>query len=117
MKTKNRKTRKQVKASPRGEKQGPANTFRLSAEDEELLLERATEKGTNRHQTAKDLAAAALKKNDAGREVIEKIELIQRQIFELREEISLMAEVLLVNAGKRSREEASQWVDSNLKPK
>jgi len=117
MKTKKSKTHKQVELPFRGERKGPPNSFRLSAEETELLIERATENGKTRHQMAEDLTKAALKKNDNNHEVIEKIELVQRQIFELREEISLMAEVLLVNAGKKSREEASKWADSNLKPK
>ena len=115
MKIENGKTKRRVRTS------APAKnpiTFRLlKVEDAEALTERAAEEGQTIHATARDLVTKSLHQVENDQEVIEKVDRLARQVFELREEISLVAEVLLANAGKVSPEEASNWVDSNLKAK
>src|ERR1019366_2261527 len=89
----------------------------LKVEDAEALKERAAEARRTIHATARDLVTKSLHQVEDEQEVIEKVDKLARQVFELREEISLVAEVLLANAGKASPEQASNRVDSNLKAK
>ena len=41
---------------------------------------------------------------------------LNQQLFALREELALVAEVLLTHGGQLSEKEAQKWVDENLKP-
>ena len=116
MKTKNEHAKRRGRSSTPRRLNPRQIAFRLGESDSKILADRATEEGRSHHLMAQDLVVAALHKGDDLQEVTEKIEMLRGQLFELREELSLVAEVLLANAGKASPAEASEWVDSNLKP-
>ncbi len=92
-------------------------SFRLSEDEAADLAERASEEGRSPHQMAHDLVLKSLEMTGGAEPLGEKLESLQRQMLELREELSLVAEVLLANAGKVTPAEASQWADQNIKPR
>ena len=91
--------------------------FRLSEDEAVDLAERASEEGRSPHQMAHDLVVKSLESDGGGEQLGGKLESLQRQMLELREELSLVAEVLLANAGKATPAEASLWADQNMKPR
>jgi hypothetical protein len=117
MKNKNNKSRKK-KGGPIAKSKSKVIAFRLGETDLGLLAERASEEGRSICQMAGDLVVAALH-HDGHNELepaLEHIAKVDERVSELREDLALVTEVLLTNAGKRSADEASSWVDSNLKP-
>ena len=92
-------------------------SFRLSEDEATDLAERASEESRSPHQMAHDLVLKSLDLTGGADQLGEKLQSLQRQMLELREELSLVAEVLLANAGKVTPTEASQWADQNMKPR
>jgi hypothetical protein len=90
--------------------------FRLDPEQLSALTEQADERGVSPHRLAHDFVIEGLEGKDEADDIAGEFQILRRQLFELREELALITEALLVSAGKTSSETARNWVDSNLKP-
>lgn len=92
--------------------------FRIPSQaDRQALLEKAEAEGKRPNLMARDLVVSALHGKGISEDISIEIECLRKDIFDLREELSLVAEVLLAAAGRVSSAEASGWVDKNLKPR
>jgi hypothetical protein len=91
--------------------------FRLSEDEAGELADRASEEGISPHQLAHDLVLASLHESERRAAELRDFQKLQHQVFELREELALVAEVLLSCAGKVETRDAGRWVDQNLKPR
>ena len=93
---------------------GPENVgFRLDEANRTLLAAQAGQLGVKRNSLARDLVIRAL--NEPA-ETTSLLIALNQQIFALREELALMAEVILTHGGKLDQKTARKWVDENLKP-
>lgn len=118
MKTKNGPSKQPVTKADSGAKIPLLISFRLNVEQAEALSTAASEEGLSAHQMAHDLVLSSLWQQKRGEaEGLGNCEALERQIFELREELALVAEALLTRAGKVSDDDAARWVDENVKPK
>lgn len=109
--------RKPSRSASRGTSTAPkVISFRPDKADRDLLFTRASEQGLSSHQLAHDYVVSILHEQSDGREMEAKIANLEQRIKQLRDELCLVAEVLLNAAGKVSKEQAAEWVDANLKP-
>ena len=93
---------------------GPENVgFRLDETNRTLLAAQAGQLGVKRNSLARDLVIRAL--NEPA-ETTSLLIALNQQIFALREELALVAEVILTHGGKLDQKTAHKWVDENLKP-
>ena len=90
--------------------------FRLDHDSAKALAERAAQLGVSPHKLSQSLVVAALCEKQKVAELCEVVGALAQGMFQLREELALMAEVLLVHGGKMSSDKAQSWVDTNLKP-
>lgn len=91
-------------------------SFRLDENESQLLQTKAGEQGLSSHQFAHDLVITTMQQDAGGKCPALVGEQIEAKILSLRAELCLVAEVLLIGAGKLTKEAAAEWVDSNLKP-
>jgi len=87
--------------------------FKLDAEHHGKLAAEAKDLGISVNLHARDML---LRTMNEPAEVMAALFTLNQQLFAMREELALMAEVLLSDAGKRTREEAQKWADENIKP-
>ena len=91
-------------------------SFRPAADQALALVEHARSKKLTPHALAHEMVIRSLQNADGLEEVSGHMQKLQHQLFELREELALVSEALLVSAGKLSKEAAQSWVDDNIKP-
>ena len=109
--------RKSSRSAVRGTTTAPSViSFRPDKADSELLFNKAWQQGLSSHQLAHDYVVSILHEQPDGRAMEAKIANLEQRIKQLRDELCLVAEVLLNAAGKVTREKAAEWVDANLKP-
>jgi len=87
--------------------------FKLDDENRAKLEAQANQLGTKRNLLARDMVLKAL--NEGG-DITGLVVALNHQLFALREELALVAEALLIHAGKTSPEQAKKWADENIKP-
>lgn len=87
--------------------------FRLDIANRTQLAAQAAQLGIKRNVLARDLVIRAL--NEPA-ETTSLLLALNQQVFALREELTLIAEVVLTHGGKLNQKEAQKWVDENLKP-
>lgn len=93
---------------------GPKSVvFRLDEANRAALAAQAAQIGIKRNLLARDLVIRSLNER-AETEAL--LIALNQQVFTLREELALVAEVLLTHGGQLSKQEAQKWVDENLKP-
>jgi hypothetical protein len=106
----NSKSKKQSKTGSIG--------FRFRLEEDLKLLNEAVERaGGNRSDFLEKLVIKALHQKEAAEPEERDRDSLKQQIFELREELALVAEVLLHAAGRKTQQEAAEWADKNLEAK
>lgn len=93
---------------------GPPNVaFRLDEANRTQLAAQAAQLGIKRNVLARNLVIRALHEPA---DTTSLLIALNQQMFALREELALVAEVLLTHGGQLSEKEAQKWVDENLKP-
>ncbi len=91
-------------------------SFRLDEKESEQLHAKAKDQGLSSHQLAHDLVLTTMQQEADGKSSNLKLDKIETRIKSLRAELCLVTEVLLVGGGKVTKEQAANWVDTNLKP-
>lgn len=87
--------------------------FKLDDASRANLTARAEQLGIGRNLLAREMVVSALNEEV---DVPNAILALHHQVLGLREELALVAEVLLSHAGKVSPDEAKKWADGNIKP-
>lgn len=87
--------------------------FKLDKNFRDALATKARQEGKSRNVLARDLVISALVRND---DLDGALLMLNQQLLALREDLALVAEVLLSHAGKTSPDEARKWADENIKP-
>ena len=87
--------------------------FKLDDENRAKLTGQAKELGISRNLLARDLVLKALNEEQ---DMWGAILALHQRLHSLREELALIAEVLLSHAGRVEPGEAKKWTDENLKP-
>ena len=82
-------------------------TFRLDDASAEVLLDRATRLQVSPHALARQYVREELL-------AAEERQALRQAVSALRQDVGLVAGVLLTSAGKASDEQARQWVKSNF---
>lgn len=105
-------------SSPSGRSPVPPNIgFRIDDQTRELLSDRIASLDVSAHEWARHCLVTILKE-DQDREAWEAaVTTLHHQINELRNDVALATQVLLVAAGKLSSEKAREWIGQNLKPR
>ena len=88
--------------------------FRLEEEPLRALAERAARLNLSPHELAREYVLEALSEADERRALREAVGALHQQYDVLREDMALMAEALLISAGKVSEKEARDWVKRNF---
>jgi len=111
------KKRKPAKRAARRSSLAPrVISFRLDEKESEQLDAKAKDQGLSSHQLAHDLVLTTMQQEADGKSSNLKLDKIETRIKSLRAELCLVTEVLLVGGGKATKEQAANWVDTNLKP-
>ncbi len=87
--------------------------FKLDDDSRTKLALQAEQLGVSRNLLARDFVLKAL--NESA-DVFGAVVTLNQQMLAMREELALMAEVLLTHAGKVDAEDAKKWADENIKP-
>lgn len=90
--------------------------FRLDDEHRVLLGGRALKAGVSPHELARQFVVEALNDRAQLPAVQQAIVALGAQVEQLRADLALAVEALLVGAGSAKSEEASEWVRNNLSP-
>ena len=88
--------------------------FRLDAVSRQVLAERAARLNVSPHDLARDYVMETLQASEERAALREAIRALSAQMQHLREDLALVAENLLVSAGKVTPREARTWVESNF---
>lgn len=99
----------------------PTTGFRLDADSQRMLVERATALHISPHELARRLVLEGLKLSPSTpapsfhdpAELLEGLQAIFYHLLETRKDIALAVEVLLSQAGQVSETEAHAWVREN----
>lgn len=91
--------------------------FRLEPDAGSVLAARAAALGVSRHELARQYVIQMLAESDSREAVVQAIRTLNREIQELREDVSLSTQTLLVSAGKVNPSDAEAWAADNLKPR
>lgn len=98
---------------PKEESDSELVGFKLDDDNRAKLNAQAREMGLKRNLLARDFVLKALNEQmDLAGAVVT----LNQQLFVLREELALVAEVLLSHGGKLTTQEAKKWADENIKP-
>lgn len=95
----------------------PPIGFRLDVDSLRLLTEKAARSNVSVHELARTYVLEMLHMSEQIDRVGFAITNVWDDLYELREDLALSVQTLLVSAGKINRAEAEAWVDNNLKPK
>jgi hypothetical protein len=87
--------------------------FKCDADSRAKLDALAKNLGVSRNILARDFVLKAL--NEPA-DLFGAVMTLNQQMLALREELALIAEVLLTHAGKVDEEDAKKWTDENIKP-
>ena len=88
-------------------------SFRLAREHADELEKRASDGNMSRGEYARNVIIASLAANPLI-ETRNRVAEVQDELQQLREEVFTAVTALLVNAGKTSVEDATDWVKKNL---
>ena len=91
-------------------------SFRLQAEEEELLSTRAGRFGVSKHDLSRLYVLEMLGQGEERQVLREAVTALNNEISSLRKDVSLSAQALLSSAGKVSEEKARKWAEENLNP-
>ena len=103
------------KTSQFKKKDSPTVGFRLDDEVREALEDRAKGLRVSYHELARIYVIEALLEPEVRTEMTKFIAALHHEVCELREDVSLAVQALLVYAGKASEEEALAYVKENFK--
>ncbi len=101
---------------PRGTN-SPIVGFRLDTEAHSVLAQRAALLGVSAHELARYFVLAILAEGEERNELRESVDSLQTNVEELRQDLAMVVEVLLVTSGKVSESAAREWVKDNLQKK
>lgn len=90
-------------------------SFRLDGEALQALEEAALRTGVSVHEWAKKAVVRELESGNLLPKIALTNEAIKDELTELRKDISVATEALLVSAGKVTHEQASKFVKANMK--
>ncbi len=88
--------------------------FRLDQETSEVLGERAARHRIGTNQLSRHYLIEALHRDEKEISIGDGLNLLKEDIEGIRRDFILIAEALLIGAGKATPEEAKQWVTENL---
>ncbi len=88
--------------------------FRLEEEYLCALVERAARLNVSPHELAREYVLEALSEGEERKALREAVGALHQRYDVLREDMALMAEALLISAGKVSEKEARDWVKRNF---
>jgi len=94
----------------------PSIGFRLDVESLRLLTEKAARSNVSVHELARTYVLEMLYMSQQIDGVGFALTDVFEGLYELRENLALSVQTLLVSAGKITRAEAEKWVDNNIKP-
>jgi polyhydroxyalkanoate synthesis regulator phasin len=89
--------------------------FRLDEESREALDRRAKRLGVSTHELARDFVFEVLWEGQERAELRHAVSALHREVSELRKDIALALEALLVSTGKATEDEARVYVEENFK--
>lgn len=96
----------------------PANIgFRIDDQTRELLGDRIASLDVSAHEWARHCLLTILKENQDREAWEAAVTILHHEINELRKDVALATQVLLVVAGKMPSEKAREWIGQNLKPR
>ncbi len=88
--------------------------FRVGDKDGEVLLARSNTLGVSVHDLARHYTLSALRDREDRAELRDAILKLQKELIELRRDVTTATEALLSSAGKVEAEEAREWVEKTL---
>jgi hypothetical protein len=91
--------------------------FRADNELYLRLLEAATREGVSPHEWAKQAAIRLLDDQNQLPKIALQTEALKQELIELRKDVAVATEALLVSAGKATNEQALKFVNANLSGK
>ena len=89
--------------------------FRLDDECRRVLGARAARLGVSAHELARQYVIEMLEAGEERAALREAVTRLHDQLTELREDVAVTAEVLLVSAGKVKEADAREWADENFR--
>ena len=92
----------------------PTIGFRLDAAASQALAIRAERLGISSHQLARDYVIQMLQASDQGTNLKDANDSVHAHLCELREDLSLAIETLLITAGNVEKTEARAWIEKNF---
>ena len=95
---------------------GPVN-FRLDEAHLDLLMRRAAAFNISHHQLAREFLIQFLHEAEERAAIRDSMLAILGELRELRKDVSLASETLLVSAGHVSEKDAQKWAAENLLPR
>jgi hypothetical protein len=91
--------------------------FRLDPEFLEALKGRAEILNVSTHDLARQYVMERLMEEDEKGATLNALEVVHKQLLELRSDIALAAEAILISGGACEEDEARKWVQENLERK
>lgn len=101
-------------AQSRDRRDGNTVTFRLQLDALHVLVGRAKLLGVSRHQLAQLYVLQMLALEETQGDLTAGFEAVRKDITEMRAEIALGVEALLLTSGKYEPQEARKWVQSQF---
>lgn len=104
--------------SPSGESLAPLNIgYRIDDETRRLLGDRVASLKVSPHEWARHCLLTILHEEEDRSGWQTAVTALHHEINELRNDLALATQALLVVAGKMPSEKAREWIGSNLKPR
>lgn len=91
--------------------------FRIDDQTRELLGDRIASLDVSAHEWARHCLLTILKENQDREAWEAAVTTLHHEINELRNDVALATQALLVVAGKMPSEKAREWIGRNLKPR
>lgn len=88
--------------------------FRLDPSASKTLADRARRLGVSSHQLARDYVMQALQAGDQEARLKDATDSVHAHLHELREDLSLALEALIIVAGDLEQKEARAWMKQNF---